>query len=70
MSKEKEGKNTMSFVLNIVIIVILLIILSEIYIVYVSKTNNNFLRIKSLNRAENIVENTTLSSPSNTLIEE
>lgn len=70
MSKEKEEKNTMSFVLNIVIIVILLIILSEIYIVYVSKTNNNFLRIKSLNRAENIVENTTLSSPSNTLIEE
>ena len=70
MSKEKEEKNTISFVLNIVIIVILLIILSEIYIVYVSKTNNNFLRIKSLNKTENIVENTTLSSPSNTLIEE
>ena len=70
MSKEKEEKSTISFVLNIVIIVIMMIILSEIYIVYVSKTNNNFLKIKSLNKAENIVENTTLSSPSNTLIEE
>jgi len=38
--------------------------------VYVSKTNNNFLNINSLNKAENVVENTTLSSPSNTLINE
>jgi len=70
MSKEKEEKSTTSLILNIIIIVSIMIILSEVYMVYVSKTNNNFLNINSLNKAENVVENTTLSSPSNTLINE
>jgi hypothetical protein len=70
MNKEKEEKSTTSLILNIIIIVSIMIILSEVYMVYVSKTNNNFLNINSLNKAENVVENTTLSSPSNTLINE
>ena len=68
MSKEKEEKNTMSFILNIVIIVVSMLILSEAYIVYVSKTHNNFLNVNSLNKPENNVENTTLDPLSNTQI--
>ena len=57
MDKEKKENRTMSIALTIASIIVALLIISELYIVYVSKTNNNFLNINSLSHFENNVEN-------------